>query len=598
MDKTKSMDFGMDIGPVSKIPHVSVTDGEKSESRSRRQMSLEMDMHSPYLLPDAIDSVASLARTVSATEDHVFGRPMTAYSGSGSITRPGNASTRNNKPSHERDSSVYTAQFRDDESPRDARSSMKADLLGSAQIIAASSTSRTASRSMNETASPVPRISVPFPVARSLSPNGLPLSPHNALPDLQKINGMDLEKQPPPTVLHSLPPSLQVGTPSPSRQSFPDPFLDPIPSHTASASIFPRPLSNDESEYGDDIQVRFSNASEVEDRARTLNPRASEQGHPRQSLAPGTIDPRRLSMGFRPLPPEGNPDDTAEQRALRIRSFYKEYFSVEDDHSTNAPPLPTLRAANHGDNTGSMYDDTAAIFDPETGRFIMPGTGSKPFAELPIRRAMTPPPRMPPGFDGLRSRAGSLASGGFVPSGPRAFSSASGRIAGPIVGVERRQGPRRPIEPPKPLHLLPTPGKMGEDAFSSPNLFAPPIRINRDGIESPSLLGGLRPYSPTVQPHIPLASAFDELASLPSAHMLRNSSTFTALDFAPPKKFKNEGDMSDAGSIHSNQSGVSAMQIHNIRNGAYRVSRIPTDVVPLKEQMNTELKPSWDVRHK
>jgi hypothetical protein len=78
--------------------------------------------------------------------------------------------------------------------------------------------------------------------------------------------------------------------------------------------------------------------------------------------------------------------------------------------------------------------------------------------------------------------------------------------------------------------------------------------------------------------------------------MLRKSSTFTALDFAPPRKFKNEGgEMSDAGSIRSNRSGTSALQVQNIRNGAYRVSRIPTDVVPLKDDMTAGLKPTWDL---
>ena len=109
--------------------------------------------------------------------------------------------------------------------------------------------------------------------------------------------------------------------------------------------------------------------------------------------------------------------------------------------------------------------------------------------------------------------------------------------------------------------------------------------------------GGQRPYSPSVSPHVPLASAFDELAVLPTPHMLRNSSTFTALDFAPPRKFREDGSMgSDSGSIRSNRSGVSALQVQNIRNGAYRVSRIPQDVVPVKDDMTSNLKPTWVMR--
>ncbi|KAH8150493.1 uncharacterized protein LAJ45_05188 [Morchella importuna] len=199
---------------------------------------------------------------------------------------------------------------------------------------------------------------------------------------------------------------------------------------------------------------------------------------------------------------------------------------------------------------------------------------------------MTPPPRMPPRFGGPPPRNGSAASGHFMPPGPRSFSSASGRGPPPQ---------RKPMPPPAPLHLLPTPSMLKEDAFASPVIFAPSSRIPGDGTESPGLRGGLRPYSPSVSPHVPLASAFDELSLLPNPHSLRNSSTFTGLDFAPPRKFKNDDAVSDAGSIRSNNSGVTAQQIQNIRNGAYRVSRIPQDVVPAKEAISSNLKPTWDM---
>ena len=87
--------------------------------------------------------------------------------------------------------------------------------------------------------------------------------------------------------------------------------------------------------------------------------------------------------------------------------------------------------------------------------------------------------------------------------------------------------------------------------------------------ESSNLRGGQRAYSPSVPAHVPLASAFDELPVIPSPHMLRNSTMFTALDFAPPRKFGNDdGTASDAGSIKSNRTGTSAAQVANMRNGA------------------------------
>jgi hypothetical protein len=78
--------------------------------------------------------------------------------------------------------------------------------------------------------------------------------------------------------------------------------------------------------------------------------------------------------------------------------------------------------------------------------------------------------------------------------------------------------------------------------------------------------------------------------------LLRKSGTFTGLDFAPPRRFKDSDTMSDAGSIRSNRSGVSAMQLGAIRNGAYRVSRLPQDMVGTKDDLSASLRPQWGMR--
>lgn len=78
--------------------------------------------------------------------------------------------------------------------------------------------------------------------------------------------------------------------------------------------------------------------------------------------------------------------------------------------------------------------------------------------------------------------------------------------------------------------------------------------------------------------------------------MLRKSGNFTGLDFAAPRKFKDPENMSDAGSIRSNRSGVSAMHNNAIRNGAGRVSKLPDDVVFTKAAFADELKPQWGMR--
>ena len=84
--------------------------------------------------------------------------------------------------------------------------------------------------------------------------------------------------------------------------------------------------------------------------------------------------------------------------------------------------------------------------------------------------------------------------------------------------------------------------------------------------------------------------------NIANRHLLRKSGTFTGLDFAPPKRFKDNETMSDAGSIRSNRSGVSAMQLGAIRSGAYRVSRLPQGVVGTKDDLSTSLKPQWGMR--
>ena len=217
-------------------------------------------------------------------------------------------------------------------------------------------------------------------------------------------------------------------------------------------------------------------------------------------------------MSFRPLPPNEVLDDP-EQRANRIRSFYKEYF---DD---SAPTGPGQDARpTYVDHREEAVEGTSDV-DARTGEFIV---AAAPFAEPVTRRAMTPPPRAPPRFRGDAHHHHKHPSmSGFSPPSSRAFSSASGRIGhGHGHGHSasgHHPGPRRQMPPPSPLRVLPTPHLMSEDSFALPIDFAPPTtyRDRRAGRpESP--MGGVRPFSPTVAVHRPLASSFDDLSLMPS----------------------------------------------------------------------------------
>lgn len=219
----------------------------------------------------------------------------------------------------------------------------------------------------------------------------------------------------------------------------------------------------------------------------------------RQTLAPDSHrDTRRLTLGVRPLPPE-DPSDDPEQRANRIRSFYKEYF----DESNQG-----RETVYYEDYDPELYN--AFAFDDD---YNYPPP--RPFAEPVGRRAMTPPPRAPPRFQGPPRHMGTGSMGGFSgynSPGPRAFSSASGRFPG------GRGPPRRPPPPPAPLQELPTPHMLSrDDAIMQAGEFAPGknFRDQREG-RAGTPLGGLRPFSPMAPVASPLASSFDELSVMPS----------------------------------------------------------------------------------
>ncbi|CAK7275171.1 hypothetical protein SEPCBS119000_006559 [Sporothrix epigloea] len=341
---------------------------------------------------------------------------------------------------------------------------------------------------------------------------------------------------------------------------------------------------------------------------------------------------QRLSVGFRPLPPdELIESEDPETRANRIRSFYKEYFDDTKpdmtEYNQHFPPqgvpaewrnAAAAGGNNQNDNVGGFYyedydhsyrpgaGDANAYFDPQSNSFVMP------YTQPVTRRAMTPPP------------SGSRYAGGRSRGGPRQFHGSMSGIGGsrgpmrpgssmsnqlgprPGSSLSSRQyangriaGSRKPVPPPEDLITLPTPGKLKDDSFSIMGAidFAPPPTIrDKSSGRSQSPLGERRPYQMNVPVASPLVSTLDEMAALPSPHLLRKSSTFTGLDFAPPRKFKNADTMSDAGSIRSNRSGISAINQAAIRTGAGRVSRLPGDQVFTQAAMADQLKPTWSFR--
>ncbi|KAK6336018.1 hypothetical protein TWF730_003390 [Orbilia blumenaviensis] len=659
MDKTKSMDFGMEYPSAGGKKNRGL--GAPSSGRHKNQLSLDMDVAAPYLLPPELqgshESLHSMSRVYVADDDKY--KPSNSINrlpyGNGSAA-PSLASHNKTGPRPNRDSSLYTASIRQHE---DSTESLTADLLGHSSKMATSAPpARGASLPSNQKT--VPELQLPelaFDATRnngnmpSRGPGLLPSETETRDSYIDKDGG-DLRR----SHMHLVPhigfdhPSELDSSKSEKTAELPAQPAEPQPKPVAQK---PPQLKLDEKASTPFEGLHFGTETDKDASLPQVvepEPQAPVPQQARMSTMGGLevnhgdrLEPRRLSYGFRPLPPAAEAGEDAEERAMRIRSFYKEYFDDANPggldyyaqaHAEPMPPLPANITNGNGNGNGNGYNNYPANrnssynqgyyeqdysngYNQEYGDYYQDNNAGyedqyyddtyanpqqRPFAEPPTRRAMTPPPRAPPRFQqGPGPRPGSSASN-RGPAPPRSYSSQSNRFNGPPSrGIRAPSSLRKNAVPEEPLLILPTPHLLKDDSFVSPIAFAPAPRSKefRNGTESEvgSAFGGVRPYSPSVRAHTPLASAFDELSVLPTPHQLRKSGAFTGLDFAPPRKFRNDGgdNFSDTGSIRSNRTGLSAA--HHSRTGAYRVSRIPQDVVPTTENMTSSLKPSWDMRN-
>ncbi|KAI1970331.1 hypothetical protein LOZ53_004191 [Ophidiomyces ophidiicola] len=612
-DKHKSLDFGLDYpSSGNKNKKSGNSDGgismaEKPNHQRGHGISIDLTMNSPYLLPPGLhgsrESIHSLSRSFQGEGDKY--RPATSFT-------PGDGgSVRSYSPTYGRradDASSYTSPS----SKYPYNDDMNQNLLKNAQrmsrsppiiqtdpveadIGASSHSTKAGTPVSSPLTSPRAQGELTVPTANTagndfekeesalrksnnylgaLIQRGDAKSPENHLDNVPLApRSSSLQKEEKPQGLSNADQSKSIPIPESALSTL------HVKSQAPRISL---PLDDDKSDYGDDsaslkrtvpqVTVHDIANSPQNDKKETdttydIYDDYYDEGY--------QVDTRRLTVGIRPLPPE-DPSDNAEQRANRIRSFYKEYFDdskPQEDYYEDYGPEATGYGA---------YGERA-----DYGH-------ARPFAQPEGRRAMTPPPRMPPIPSEYRRRPafGPLSDGSrsvapSVSSGPRAGSSASNQLPG-----GRR---KKPLAPPAPLQLLPTPHKLKDESIM-PIDFAPGARSRerRDGrCDTPT--GGLQPYMLTVPAHVPLASSYDDLALLPSPHALRKSGTFTALDFVPPSRFKNS-DASDTGSIRSNRTGISAAQAYSIRTGAYRISRLPPQTVGTKEDIMSNLHPTWDMK--
>lgn len=533
-DPHKSLDFGMTMANAgaSKKGHSGVSEttelGTEKASRRDRYVSMDIGPGSPYILPPGLqgsrESLHSLSRNMNTTDDPY--RPATSHAS------PDSSHSYSRSRRLGDDSSSLS-------SGRYPNENMNQNLLGNAQGMSKSTPPSMHSPPQSNPVLPAirspekqparkpltasdggPGLSVPLqidprdsymgkdsayirksnnylgPLINSREPSTDPQSPDSASnttsvssspPNLQQTSS---RKSPPPKIITtsapSRPPRLQ-SLKAPTTPIYGGKSLDDINDYGATFKLTPfspgEPPMPPKSNIGHNTsQERVS--SEDEYTIRELH-------------APlGVHDGRRVSMGVRPLPPD-DPTDNPEQRANRIRSFYKEYF---DD----SKPAPSAAAGAYVEDYDQNYPGDKGEYSAAQPQFAVPYA----------RRAMTPPPRAPPRFQGAaRHQQTYSGSGRSMTPGPRPFSPASSRQFGP----SGRGSPRANLPPPNPLRILPTPHLMKEDSFALPIDFAPPTSYKDRAAGRPeSPLGGLRPYSPMVPAHLPLASSFDDLSVMPS----------------------------------------------------------------------------------
>ncbi|KAI1403741.1 hypothetical protein F4819DRAFT_201026 [Hypoxylon fuscum] len=632
-DKYKSMDFGFDGAAMpGKGNKRRSFFGKEKDPSHKTQLSMDMNLSSPYLLPPTLhnsrESLNSLAKSLHQGEDPY--RPVANYTASdaGSLrsfqrgpdnrdssfsarSRPGLAV--NNLPPRQRSLPPSPLQ----QLPPAAQPPHLRESNADVPPLPTKNEFR-----FTDDSSAAPQIQEPPAIASPLLPKEGPLSSRPISKESFSADQPNASRPVSDMDSTPLPKSAQadglgiMGTRTSQNSTDRSPRESgALPPSARPARKESLPMGSDFAQDYQDYAAHFQvDAPVAANDNRHMQQRPDERDYPHSAgLGVPEQDNKRLSVGFRPLPPDDFLEsEDPEFRANRIRSFYKEYF--EDGPKTDAgkpPPIP--QQATYYEDYDSNYLGDTAFFDPETNAFIMP------YAQPVTRRAMTPPPsnrrpmprpgpRGPPGPHGHgshgsmgmpgpygRPRAGSTMSAGrWAPMSPRPGSSASNARIGGGAGK-----PKKPLPPPVALSTLPTPSKLKDDSFALMGAieFAPPPTFKDVASgRSQSPLGERRPYQLNTPIHSPLVSAFDDTPALPSPHLLRKSGTFTGLDFAPPRRFKDPDSMSDSGSVVSNRSGISSANLSAIRAGAGRVSRLPDDQVFTQAAMGQTLKPNWNMR--
>lgn len=559
MDPHKSLDFGLgeNLDKGGKGNRKSILGMGKDHSRYR-QMSMDMNLSSPYLLPSHLhssrESLHSLAKSLHQNEDPY--RPVAQYAGSDAV------STRSLPKGRDRDgSSIYTGSSND----RDSAARTHSMAASGAYIAPPRQNSLPKSpppppepvhmkpattipedsdyppslplkdpfRSPTEVSLP-DFSSMPYPAGEPGSlamPTGpviqdppaaaqrIARKPMSGYSASASVVDAELDMTDSESVLdHAGQPSIgRVGTshnahsqsPSISSHRMSPPAVQPLSvgSHPQLSSpppvvgaIMEEPEGYNDHDYPQMAHNGYHQQEyfDSEDRGRSMERESMNYHQAAQTgLGVPVQDTRRLSVGLRPLPPDDVIEsEDPETRANRIRSFYKEYFddSKPDPMPAVNPPMGNLQ---HG--RVDYYEDYDGGYVGDAP-YYDPASNSfvMPYAQPVSRRAMTPPPsgsRFPGPRGGPRPHHHGSVGGMSMPGG---------------------RGPPRPGSA-SSSNYGPRPGSSVSNAWGRP----------RAG----SAMSG-RPRKPFAPP--------STLTTLPNPSRLRDDSValLGSIEFAPPETFK------------------------------------------------------------
>ncbi|KAK9477285.1 hypothetical protein V1514DRAFT_334383 [Lipomyces japonicus] len=259
-----------------------------------------------------------------------------------------------------------------------------------------------------------------------------------------------------------------------------------------------------------------------------------------------------------------NPNLTREASfsSQRIRSFYNEYLPR---HDKNPPPLPEHNFYSSGNNENHI--------------------SSKEFLQ---GHALQGSQTMPDIYQQRQANWGPVNKSESQRNIHDKYQTSLQRQH----NLHPIQTQIKPITPVEPLSPLPTPHQLDDgSALSSPTSFTAPSRCPKIGTAN-STSGS--PISSPVTSEQQWADV--ELRSLPTPHQLRNSYSFSGMEFLPQKKYVAATNMHNGFPSSESDTNINSRQFHQSYQVGYTRSNemVPDDLVPDNKQES--LKPRWSIR--